>query len=252
MEAIMTFITGENKVINIGPIPKFGGSNGLEMILRESGRFIIRGPNEFIALSEKKTRTITVSGTIGAGSSAEHFAEYETNPGNVQMESGDMFPQDLLNEYPVDSIQIYGIATLLGLSIGSQPTDAVARLLGGHIKYWISRQPLTSWNEEDLIGVMLSAYQTLPQNGLGLITEGVVIETAKKRLIPIFSPIKSSFPIRKIQDKLYLYSEVGVLGYCEASTAGGSITGSAVLDQRLIIGIGFLPEEVEELLSPSQ
>jgi hypothetical protein len=248
----MTFITGENQVVNIGPVQGFGGSNCLEMILRESGRFIIRGPNEFIALSEKKTRTINVSGTIGAGSSAEHFAEYEQNPSNIQMESGDMFPQDMLNEYPVDRIQIYGIATLLNLSLSTEPADAVARLLGSQMKYWISRQPLTSWNEEDSIGLLMSAYQTLPQNGLGLVTEGIVKGTAKKKLIPIFSPIKSSFDVRKIQDKLYLYSDVTVLGYCEASTAGGSITGSAILDQRLIIGIGYLPEEVEELLSPSQ
>lgn len=248
----MTFITGENKIVNIGPIPKIGGSNALEIILRESGRFIIRGPNEFIALSEKKTRTITVTGTIGASSTAEHFAEYDANPDNVQMESGDMFPQDLLNEYPVDRLQIYGIATLLNLSVGSEPADAVARLLGSHIKYWISRQPLTSWAEEDSIGLMLSAYQTLPENGLGLITEGVVIGTAKKKSILVFSPIKSSFDVRKIQDKLYLYSDVTVLGYCEASTTGGSISGSAILDQRLIIGMGYLPEEVEELLSPSQ
>jgi len=240
MEAIMTFITGENKIVNIGPVPKFGGGNGLEMILRESGRFIIRGPNEFVALSEKKTRTITVTGTIGASSAAEHFVEYEANPGNVQMESGDMFPQDMLNEYPVDRIKIYGIAMLLDLSIGTEPADAVARLLGSHIKYWISRQPLTSWNEEDSIGVMLSAYQTLPQNGLGDIVEGVVIGTTKKKLIPVFSPIKSSFDVRKIQDKLYVYSDATILGYCGASTAGGSVSGSAVLDQRLIIGMGFL------------
>jgi len=248
----MTFIAGENMIVNIGPIPMFGGNNGLEMILRESGRFVIRGPNEFIALSEKKTRTITITGTIGASSAAEHFAEYEANPGSVQMESGDIFPQDMLNEYPVDRLQIYGIATLLNLSIGSEPADAVARLLGSHIKYWISRQPLTSWNEEDSIGLMLSAYQTLPQNGLGLLTEGVILGTTKKKLIPIFSPIKSSFDVRKIQDKLYMYSDVSVLGYCEASTAGGNISGSAILDQRLVVGIGFLPEEVEELLSPSQ
>jgi len=248
----MTFITGENKIVNIGPIPKLGGSNALEIILRESGRFILRGPNEFIALSEKKTRTITVTGTIGASSAAEHFAAYDANPDNVQMESGDMFPQDLLNEYPVDQMQIYGIATLLNLSLGSEPADAVARLLGSHIKYWISRQPLTSWAEEDSIGLMLSAYQTLPQNGLGDIVEGVVIGTAKKKLIPVFSPIKSSFDVRKIQDKLYLYSDVTVLGYCAASTAGGNVSGSAIMDQRLIIGMGYLPEEVEELLSPSQ
>ena len=248
----MTFVTGENKVVNIGPIPKFGGSNGLEMILRESGRFIIRGPDEFIALSEKKTRSITVSGTIGAGSSAERFVEYENNPGSVQMESSDMFPQDMLNEYPVEEVQIYGIATLMNLSIGTQPTDAIARLLGSHAKYWISRQPLTSWNEEDSINITMSAYQSLAQNGLGLITEGVVIGTLKKKLIPIFSPIKSSFDVRKIQDKLYMYSDVTVLGHCAASILGGSVTGSAILDQRLIIGRGFLPEEVEELLSPSQ
>lgn len=248
----MTFITGENMIINIGPIPKFGGSNGLEIILRESGRFIIRGVNEFIALSEKKTRTITISGTIGAGSDAEHFAEYEANPSNVQMESGDMFPQDMLNEYPVDKLQIYGVATLLNLSISAEPADAVARVLGSHIKYWISRQPLTSWNEEDSVGITLSAYQSLAQNGLGLVTEGVCIGTVKKKLIPIFTPIKSSFDVRKILDKLYLYSDVTVLGYCAASTAGGNITASAILDQRLIVGRGFLPEEVEELLSPSQ
>lgn len=248
----MTFVAGENMVVNIGPIPQFGGSNGLEMILRESGRFIIRGQNEFIALSEKKTRTLTVSGTIGAGAGAEHFVEYEANPGSVQMESGDMFPQDMLNEYPVDEIQVYGIATLLNLSISSEPADAVARLLGSHLKYWISRQPLTSWSEEDSIGLTLSAYQSLAQNGLGLVTEGVVVGTLKKKLIPIFSPIKSSFAVRKIQDKLYVYSDVSVLGYCGASIAGGSINGSAILDQRLIIGRGFLPEEVEELLSPSQ
>lgn len=248
----MTFVTGENKVINIGPIPVLGGANGLEMILRESGRFIIRGQDEFIAMSEKKTKTITVSGTVGAGSSAEHFCEYESTPGVVQMASGDMFPQDMLNEYPVDEIEIYGIASLLNLSISTEPADAVARLLGSHVKYWISRQPLTSWSEEDSIGLMFSAYQSIPQAGLDLITEGVVVGTIKTKQIPIFSPIKSSFSVRKVQDKLYLYSDVSILGYCAASTAGGSVQGSSILDQRLIIGRGYLPEEVEELLSPSQ
>lgn len=248
----MTFVSGENKVVNIGLVPSLGGSNGLEMILRESGRFIIRGVNEFIALSEKKTRTITISGTIESSSAAEHITEYEVNPGSVQMESGDMFPQDMLNEYPVEEIQIYGIATLLGLSLGTQPTDAEARLLGSHVKYWIARQPLTSWSEEDSIGIMFSAYQTLPEKGLGGITEGVVVGTLKKKLIPVFSPIKSSFDVRKILDKLYLYSDITILGYCGASALGGSVSGSAILDQRLVIGRGFLPEEVEELLSPSQ
>lgn len=248
----MTFIAGENKTINIGTVPIDGGLNGLEMILRESGRFIIRGKNEFIALSEKKTRSITISGTIGSSSSAEHFAEYEANPGNIQMESGDLFPQDMLNAYNVEEVQIYGIATLLNLSLSAEPSDAVARLLGAHINYWISRQPLTSWNPEDAAGLIFSAFQTLPRLGLENITEGVMITTLKKRQLPAFTPIKSSFNARKLQDKIYVYSDVGVLGHCAASTSGGSITGSAVLDQRLIIGIGFMPEEVEELLSPSQ
>ncbi len=248
----MTFITGENKIINIGNIPSYGGYNGLEMILRESGRFIIRGEDEFIALSEKKTRTITITGTIGAGSDAEHISEYEATPGNSQFESSDLFPQDLLNEYPVEEIEIYGIASLLNLSLASEPADAVGRLLGAHIKDWISRQPLTSWNPEDCIGLIFSAYQSIPVAGMQGITEGVVIGTVQKNLIPLFSPIKSSFDVRKVHDKLYLYSNINVLGYCAASTAGGSMTGSAVLDQRLIIGKGFLPEEVEELLSPTQ
>ena len=51
---LMTFITGENKIVSIGIVPSEGGQNSLEMILRESGRFIIGGIAEFIALSEKK------------------------------------------------------------------------------------------------------------------------------------------------------------------------------------------------------
>ena len=223
------------------------------MILRESGRFIIRGIDEFIALSEKKTRTITISGTIGADSDAEHVHEYEATPGVSQFESADMFPQDMLNEYPsVEEVEIYGIASLLNLSVGTEPTDAVARLKGAHIKDWISRQPLTSWNPEDCIGMIFSAYQTTPLSGMEGITEGVITGTVQKNRIPIFTPIKSSFNIRKLHDILYLYSNIDILGYCAASTAGGSLSGSAVLDQRLVLGIGFLPEEVEELLSPSQ
>lgn len=248
----MTFIAGENKVVKIGSVPVDGGLNGLEMILRESGRFIIRGRGEFIALSEKKTRTITVDGSIGASSDAEHFCEYETTPGSIQMESGDLFPQDMLNSYNVKEVNIYGIATLLNLSLSAEPSDAIARLKGAHINYWISRQPMTSWNPEDCVGLIFSAFQTLPMIGLQTITEGVMVTTAKKKMTPVFTPIKSSFGARKIQDIIYLYSDIAVLGYCAASTLGGSITGSAVVDQRLIIGVGFLPEEVEELLSPSQ
>ena len=70
----MTFTTGENKIVSIGIVPREGGQNSLEMILRESGRFIIRGIVEFIALSEKKTRAISISGSIGAISTAEHFS----------------------------------------------------------------------------------------------------------------------------------------------------------------------------------
>ncbi len=248
----MTFITGESKIINIGSVPVHGGANCLAMILREAGRFIVRGVGEFIALSEKKTRTITVSGVIGTSSDAEHFVEYDVNPLNIQMESSDLFPQDMLNEYKVDDIEIYGIATLLNLSLTAEPSDAVARLKGAHINYWVSRQPLTSWNPEDSIGIVFSAYQSIPMSGLQLLTEGVLVGTVKKKLLPIFSPIKSSFTVRKTIDTLYVYSDVGVLGYCDASTLGGNITGSAIIDQRLIIGKGFLPEEVEELLSPSQ
>lgn len=249
----MTFIAGENKLVTIGIVPSEGGRNGLEMILRESGRFIIRDIAAFIALSEKKTRAITVSGTIGVGSSAEHFAEYDTTPGNnVLMRSADMFPQDLLNNYKVEELEVYGIAVLLNLSLSTEPGDAVARLLGAHIKFWISRQPLTSWAEEDSIGIIFSAYQTLPSSGVKGITEGVLKTTLKVKQIPAFVPIKSSFSIRKTVDELYVYIDSSVLGYCEASGAGGSITGSATLDMRLIVGKGFLPEEVEELLSPSQ
>ena len=248
----MTFITGEGKIINIGPIPNEGGSNSLEMILRESGRFIIRGEDEFIALSEKKTRTITITGTIGADSSAEHVSEYEATPGVSQFASADMFPQDMLNEYAIEEIEIYGVASLLNMSVASEPADAVVRLKGAHIKEWISRQPLTSWNPEDCIGMIFSAYQSIPVAGMKEITEGVLLGTVQKNRIPIFTPIKSSFSIQKLKDILYLYTNIQVLGYCAASTAGGSMSGTAVLDQRLVIGQGFLPEEVEELLSPSQ
>ena len=248
----MTFITGENKIVNIGNVPGKGGANSLEMILREAGRFIIRGPNEFVALSEKKTRTINISGTIGVGSVAEHFVEYENNPGNVEFATAETFPQDLIDEYRVESLEVFGIAQILNLSISTEPGDAVCRLLGAHINQWISRQPLTSWNDEDCVRTIFSAYQTLPENGISGITEGILINTSKKKLMPIFSPIKSSFSVRKLIDKIYVYTNVAVLGYCAASTAGGSLAGSAVFDERLIIGKGFLPEEVEELLSPSQ
>ena len=249
----MTFLTGENKIVNIGIVPNEGGRNGLEMILRESGRFIIRGINEFIALSEKKTRSITISGTIGVGSSAEHFVEHDATPSNnVLMQSSDMFPQDLLNEYRVDELEIYGIAILLNLALGTEPGDAIARLLGQNLKLWISRQPLTSWSEEDSIGIIFSAYQTLPSNGIKAITEGVLINTTKVKQIPVFVPIKSSFSIRKSVEQLYIYIDSTILGYCAASTAGGSVSGTGTLDFRLIVGKGFLPEEVEELLSPSQ
>lgn len=249
----MPFVTGESKVITIGSIPDIGGKNVLEMILRESGRFIIRDEDDsFIALSEKKTRTITVSGTIGATSSAEHFSQYDDNPVNVQYESGDVFPQDLLIEYPVDAMDIYGIASILDLTLSGEPSDAVARLKGGHFKYWLSRQPMTSWNPEDCVGLLFSAYQSIPSNGMGTNLEGVVVGTVKKLRIPVFTPIKSSFEISKLKEILYLYSSSDILGYCAASTLGGSITGAAVLDCRLIVGQGYLPEEVEELLSPSQ
>ena len=252
MNKYMVFIAGENKIVNIGLIPGWGGNNGLEMILRESGRFIIRGDGEFIALSEKKTRPITISGTIAASSSAEHFNQYDDQPGNVEYGSGEIFPQDLLNEYNVEQMEIYGISSLLKLALTAEPSDAVARLLGAHIKYWISRQPLSSWNPEDCIGIIISAYQTVPIKGMQEITEGVTVSTTKVRQIPVFSPIKSSFDVRKLKDKLYLYSSIDIMGYCDASTAGGAVTGSATLDTRFIIGQGFLPEEVEELLSPSQ
>lgn len=251
----MTFATGNNKVIKIGNVPSKGGNNTLEMILRESGRFIIRGVDEFIALSEKKTRAITVGGSIGAGSQAEYFNQYDSSPVGVdtQFETGDMFPQDMLNEYTkVTQVNIYGIALLCDMSLTGEPSDAIARLLGLHGNYWISRQPITSWANEDCVGVSISAYNTIPEKGLSEITEGVTKLTAKKKLIPLFVPIKSSFPVDKTKDKVYLWSDIAILGYCAASTLGGSVAGSCTLDHRFIIGKGFLAEEVEELLSPTQ
>ncbi|TFG23930.1 MAG: hypothetical protein EU529_05890 [Promethearchaeota archaeon] len=247
----MTFITGDNKIVNIGLVKSIT-SNALEVILRESGRFVMRYGESFVALSEKKTRTITIAGSIGAGSQAEHFHEYDQNPENVQFESGDIFPQDMLIEYPCKEVEIYGVQTLITMSLSSEPADAVARLKGGHLKYWISRKPITSWNNEDCIGFPYSAYQTTPENGLVSNAEGVIATTTKKNSIPIFTPIKSSFSVEKLKDILYLYIGSHGLGYCAASTNGGSISGSIAIDTRLVIGKGFLPEEVEELLSPSQ
>lgn len=247
------FITGDNKVVVIGPVKQVG-SNLLEMILRESGRFILRDKDEFIALSEKKIRAITVSGSIAAGSSAEHFHSYDDVPTSqdTTFESGDMFPQDLLQEYKVDKLEIYGIALLLDMSLTVKPPDAVPRLKGVHTNLWITRQPQTNFAPEDCVGGSFSAYQSTPENGLVSCTEGVLTTTVKKKLKPAFVPIKSSFVIDKTKDKLYVYKEDGIVGYCEASTGGGTVTGSAVFEHRLIVGQGFLPEEVEELLSPSQ
>ena len=248
----MVFVSGESKIIYIGCVPSIGGYNALEIILRESGRFIIKTPSGFIALSEKKVRTITVAGAIGAAAGAQHFHEYEDNPGNVQFDSADLFPQDLFNEYPINEIEIYGISSLLNLNLTGQPADAVARLKGMHAEYWISRQPLTAWNNEDLIKLLFSAYQSVPEQGLIGVTEGILTTTTKKISIPVFSPIKSSYPARRLTDKIYLYSLTDLIGYCANSAAGGNISASATLDQRLVIGVGFLPEEVEELLSPTQ
>ncbi len=249
----ITFVTGENKIITIGPV-KQSGSNLLEMILRESGRFIFRGKDEFIALSEKKTRVYGIDGTIGAGSSAEHNHTYDSVPDGQSTIFGtsDMFPQDLVQEYPVDQLEVYGLALLLDMSLSAEPGDAIGRLKGAKIQFWISRQPLTSFAQEDNVSVSLSAYQTIPEKGLSEITEGVLKTTVKKKLVPAFVPIKSSFPVDKLKDKLYLYSDVDILGYCAASTAGGNFTGTSNFEHRLIVGRGFLPEEVEELLSPSQ
>jgi hypothetical protein len=222
------------------------------VVLREAGRFIIKGDHEFIALSEKKTKSITITGATGASYAAAHFHEYETSPSFSVFETADVFPQDLLNDYKIDEISIYGIVSLLDMSLTSQPADAIARLKGVHNEYWISRQPLTSWNNEDCIKLLFSAYQTTPENALITIVEGVLTTTTKKVSIPGFSPIKSSYSVARLKDKLYLYSLTDILGYCAASTAGGSIAGTATLDQRLVIGVGYLPEEVEELLAPSQ
>ncbi len=247
------FVTGENKIVSIGPV-KQTGSNLLEMILRESGRFIMRGKDEFIALSEKKTRPFAISGTIGVGSSAEHFHAYDSGPdgANTIFGTTEMFPQDLLNEYPVEQLEIYGLALLVDLTLDTEPGDAIARLKAAHMSFWITRQPQTSFANEDNVSVSLSAYQSTPERGLTEITEGVVKTTIKKKLKPSFIPIKSSFVIDKTKDKLYVYEDADVIGYCAASTAGGSITGSGSFEHRLIVGRGFLPEEVEELLSPSQ
>ncbi len=164
-----------------------------------------------------------------------------------------MFPQDLLNEYRIEDISIYGIAILLDLSVSSEPSDALVTLNGAHLQYWISRQPMTSWANEDSVTATLSAYNTLPQSGIGGgATEGVKITTAKKKIIPVFIPIKTSFVVRKSGDKIYLYNDADIKGFCDSSTIGGSAAGSAVIDHRLIIGKGYLPEEVEELLSPTQ
>ncbi|MFX0072742.1 MAG: hypothetical protein ACFFAO_16790, partial [Candidatus Hermodarchaeota archaeon] len=215
----MVFLTGDNKIVKIGNVPNLGGFNALEMILRESGRFIIRsGTEDFIAISEKRTRSIPISGTISPGGNDEHFYEYDETPvgTETQFESAQLFPQDLLNEYKIDEIEIYGLMLLCNLDLSAQPAGVVARLKGVHANYWITRQPVTSWNPEDCVGVLFSAYNTIPEKGLSGNEEGVVVGSTKKKLIPVFVPIKSSFSVDKTKDKVYLYSDVAILGYCPA------------------------------------
>ncbi len=251
----MVGIVGECKIINIGPVPLIGGYNSQEIMLRDSGRYVIKGENDFIALSDKKTRTKPVSITIPASTPNIHVFEYDESPVATDhtFGSGEMFPNDLVTDFPVQELQLYGLVMMLDLSIASEPTDGIAMLNGAHVQVWMSRQPMTSWNDEDSINVTFSAYQSIAQCGITCQNdEGVRKLTTQKKLIPVFVPVKSQFMISKTKEKIYIYTKITIVGYQKASTAGGSIGGSSILSVSLVEGIGYLPEEVEELLSPAQ
>ena len=245
----MTFTTGKNAVITISGYANVNG-NAQEIILRDSGRFVVRYPNEFVALSNKKQRSITISGSIPASWTADYFSNHEQPAVVSEFGSAEIFPQDLIDEYKPEELELYGVVSLVDLAIATKPADAAsARLLGANCQYWIARQALSSWAPEDSIIFNALAYNHIPKVDE---TEGVTTTTTKKKLIPIFTPIKTHLKVRKLVDLVHLYSDVTIWGHCAASTNGGSIAGTATLDQRLVIGQGFLPEEVEELLSPSQ
>ncbi|MBD3156623.1 hypothetical protein GF369_02220 [Candidatus Peregrinibacteria bacterium] len=214
----------------------------------------MRSPSGFIAISEKKTRNINISGAISAASGAERFEEYESTPQVQEFESADLFPQDMLNEYKVEEVLLYGMIWLIDMSLSAVPADAETKLFGVNLSTWISRQPMTSWNPEDSINLgfrtfCLTATDAMGDSGS---SPGITTDTVKKKRQPAFSPIKNYVPVRKTHDKIYVYSDATVVGYHEPSTAGGTVTGTANVECRLVEGLGYLPEEVEELLSPTQ
>ena len=245
----MTFINGDDQCVKIGTT-QLGGYNALETILREQGRFIIKSPSGFIALSEKKTRNISISGSIPIQTDPANWYEYEASPTSVVFESADVFPQDLINEYQTEQLMLYGIAWLFDADLSSVPADSEQCMIQSiNLSSWISRQPMSSWNDEDSINVNITC-SGVP-GGMGAVT-GLRSTTVKKKRVPIFSPIKSYVPMRKSLDKMYLYTDAMIVGYCDAIASSDSVAGNVSVEARLIEGLGYLPEEVEELLSANQ
>ena len=251
---MVTFVDGNNKRITIGK-PGISGMNVLEMIFREEGRFVIRSSSGFIALSQSKSRNITISGTLGAGALEGFFHVYEDNPFVLEFEQPDMFPQDLTNEYAVDELMLYGVMWEVNMALTGEPADVdpPVVLMAVDFNAWISRQPMSSWSTGDAINVLALAYETQSMHNMsGAGTSGVAVNTVKKHIVPMFSPIKTYLYVRKQHDKMRIYTDAAVVGYHGETTNGGSIEGSASITARLIMGRGYLPEEVEELLSAHQ
>ncbi|MHA1334260.1 MAG: hypothetical protein ACTSPW_00790 [Promethearchaeota archaeon] len=241
---------GHKKFSVIGPCPMYGGFNALEVVLRESGRYIMKGDDAFIALSQKKTREINISGSVSSNQDAQWIVQYDENPQQIEFNSADMFPQDLQNDYrDIKELDVYGLLALCDMSLTSKPSDAETYMKSTKSIIWITRQPTTSFANEDGVSVQFFAYCSMPLLSQG---EGVTTTTTKKHLIPIFTPIRMNEGVRKGIDKIYVYNDTMILIYCENSTAGGNINGSVNLEYRLILGMGYLQEEVEELITATQ
>jgi len=245
----MTFVTGSDKVVIIGPNNFVGGQNALEIILRPQGRYIARTKRGFVARSEKKTKSFAVSGT--STNTSELFYEYETpGAGDHTFEKTDLFPQEIVNDYPVDTQRLYGIMGLVDISVSSDPADNDdSRIYGVWVKNWISKQPMSSWSDEDCVRIGFFAYtggSTLFAAG----GTGVRLGTVKKMLVPSFIPIKSWMHLRKTDDKLYVYTDVVAAGKSGGTiTTPGAFAATVGIDYRAVTGLGFLPEEVEHMLS---
>lgn len=214
------------------------------ILLRKAGRFVIKEGDDFAYLSDSKTKTITINGSVSGTSEENLCGDIEASPTLTEFAQGDLIPQDVINEFgDIEELDVVGLFVVPTGSLSS----ANVKLFASSLRTWISMQPMSAWNDEDE-AVLTSTFNSLPGGYNN--SDGLMSTTTHKVSHPFFIPIKQPDAIRKNLDKFYLYTRNSAsLNYANGVT---SISGSITYTFRVVLARGYLPETIEELLSVHQ